>query len=206
MHRRQVPISGDKHFSATVQSRQRPTPKLSWEYQLQVEGNGWIRNLTHGLPHTRVGQNDVAVATVDAEPVVLTSIDSHKLQVSNLRHASGDHLGGGAYYEITVAGAGFGGECAGACVYSAKFMAVPVAAAPQDGVDDAFLSVTSLGALSGVALVQAGEAVGSEQGAAITVTGSLLQFALAKADARREIVVDVRWAGRPCGSASVQLV
>eukprot|EP01043_Picozoa_sp_COSAG02_P054852 COSAG02_NODE_6277_length_3683_cov_4.939732_2_plen_171_part_00 len=170
-----------------------------------MEGNGWIRNLTHGLPHTRMGQNDVAVATVDAEPTVLTSIDSHKLQVSNLRHVSGAHLGGGAYYEITVAGAGFGRECAGACVYSAKFMVVPVAAAPKDGVDDAFLSVTALGAVSGVALVQAGE-VGGEQGDAIRVTGSLLQFALAKADARREIVVDVRWAGRLCGSASVQLV
>ena len=35
------------------------------------------------------------------------------------------------------------------------------------------------------------EAVGSE-GAVVTVAGDLLQFALANADARREIVVDVR--------------
>lgn len=52
------------------------------EYQLQVEGNGWVRNLSHGLPHTRVGLRDAAVESVDDEPVVLTAVDADELQIS----------------------------------------------------------------------------------------------------------------------------
>jgi hypothetical protein len=70
-------------------------------------------------------------------------------------------------------------------------MVVPVVAAPIDGVDGAFLCAIALGPMSGITLLQARKAVGSER-AVVTVAGDLLQFALANADARHEIVVDVR--------------
>jgi hypothetical protein len=44
-------------------------------------GNGWVRNLSHGLPHTRVGLRDAAVESVDDEPVVLTAVDADVLQI-----------------------------------------------------------------------------------------------------------------------------
>ena len=50
-----------QHTAGAVLPRPRPPPKLSWEYQLQVEGNGWVRNLSHGLPHSRKGLKDAAV-------------------------------------------------------------------------------------------------------------------------------------------------
>ena len=46
-----------------------------------LEGNGWVRNLSHGLPHTRVGLRDAAVESVDDEPVVLTAVDADELQI-----------------------------------------------------------------------------------------------------------------------------
>jgi hypothetical protein len=204
-HLTQVPLMSEGKVPAIAQSNPRRAPRLSWDYQLQVEGNGYIKNLTHGLPHHGVGQNDAAVVTVDMEPTVLTSVDSNMLQVGNLGHASSVHQGGGAYYEIAVAGAGFGRDCTGACVYSAKFMVVPVAASPAAGVDEPFLSVTLLGTSSGVTLVQP-KGSASGEGSAINVPGTLLQFALRNADERREVVVDVRQVGRPCTDAIVELV
>jgi hypothetical protein len=62
----------------------RPPPRLSWEYQLQVEGNGWVRNLSHGLPHTRLGLQDHAVESVEQEPRVLTSVSWSRAQLWRL--------------------------------------------------------------------------------------------------------------------------
>ena len=145
------------------------------------------------------------MVTVDAEPAVLTSVNSDTLQVRNLRHANSAHQGGGAYYEIAVAGAGFGRNCTGACVYSAKFMVVPVAATPTAGVKRPFLSVTPLGTSSGVTLLRPEGSVSGE-GAAVNVPGTLLQFQLRSVQDHREVVVDVRQAGRPCTEAIVELV
>jgi hypothetical protein len=187
----------------------KPPPKLSWEYQLQVEGNGWVRNLTHGLPHTRLGLRDEAVESVDEEPHVLMALDKHTLEISNLAHqVSGGRHQGGAFYEITIAGVGFGAsECSGGvCVYSAKFLVVPVAAAPEAGVDEAFLSVTALGATSGVTLLPTTGAQAKDGTSATIVRGFALRFGLSEANETREVVVDVRHAGRPCTYAHIELV
>ena len=152
------------------------------------------------LPHTRVGLIDKTVETVDEEPTVLTVADAHELQISNLAPSGGN---GGAFYEIAIAGVGFGGECTTTCVYSAKFMVVPVAAVPAAGVDEAFLSVTALGASSGVKLLSTLVKPDAE---AVIVPGNALRLTLLKATESREVVVDVRRAGRPCSDAVVELV
>ena len=84
-------------------------------------------------------------------------------------------------------------------------MVVPVFAAPAAGVIEGFLSVAALGDSSGVALLQTEGATDGE-GATVNVSGSVLQSFLREADERREVVVDVRRAGRPCADASVELV
>eukprot|EP01050_Picozoa_sp_SAG11_P034115 SAG11_NODE_11907_length_732_cov_1.134281_2_plen_148_part_01 len=90
-----VPIAagGDVSPSTTTAA-----PKLEWDYQLQVEGSGYIRNLSHGLPHRRLGIADPAVEAVDEEPVVLNGVGSHLLRIGNLA------CDGAAYYELAVAG------------------------------------------------------------------------------------------------------
>lgn len=118
-------------------------------------------------------------------------------------------------------GAGFGGCGNGACVYSAKYMVVPVgarrhaAAQVETGVPDSqdFLSVTAMGTPSGVTLLSTAAPVGVEKkgvsasgGIAVAVRGNTLEFALSKASDSREVVVDVRRAGRPCSEALVELL
>jgi len=114
---------------------------------------------------------------------------------------------GGAFYEITVAGSGRGDECSsngGFCVYSAKFLVVPLAATEAEEGAAAALSVTALGATSGVTLLE--PSMAADPSAAVVVQGGVLCLRLSKATARREIVVDVRRAGRPCNDARVELV
>eukprot|EP01043_Picozoa_sp_COSAG02_P049747 COSAG02_NODE_5029_length_4717_cov_3.581854_3_plen_117_part_00 len=41
-------------FNTTVKSTGSP-PGLEWRYQLQVEGEGYIRTLSHGYPHKKQG-------------------------------------------------------------------------------------------------------------------------------------------------------
>ena len=208
-----VPLAQDSRASAAsvASSRVPAAPKLSWEYQLQVEGNGWIRNLSHGLPHTRRGLHDTAVESVDAEPTLLTAVDTHQVQVGNLA-LSGSSSGGwrgGSFYEITIAGVGYGSEgSATPCVYSAKYMVVPVAP-PADAtgaMEEGFLSVTALGATTGVTLLDNRNESAGGSGAAVMVRGEVLRFGLSVANEAREVVVDVRRAGRPCSDAHVSLV
>lgn len=110
--------------------------------------------------------------------------------------------GAAAYYEVTIAGAGHGGACApGPCVYSARYMVVPVPAAVGSAAGGDFLSVTALGTATGVVVV-AGPAGREHVGG----VGGVLKLQLAKAGHTREIVVDVRRAGKPCQPAHVAMV
>ena len=173
-----VPIAKGLPRADASSSMTTAAPKLEWDYQLQVEGSGYIRNLSHGLPHRRLGLANPAVEAVDEEPVVLSGVDSHLLRIANLA------CDGAAYYEVTVAGVGHGGACQpGPCVYSARYMVVPISSGGA-------VRVTALGAPSGVAL----EHDNAEQAQVLlrlTAAGS------------REVVVDVRRAGRPCRPAVV---
>ena len=90
---------------------------------------------------------------------------------------------------------------------------VPVIApAPAAGLDhdeEPFLSVTLLGVSTGVMLLPvATAAAGREEGAAapLIVRGGVLRFGLSEVSGSREVVVDVRRAGRPCTDAHVTLV
>ena len=176
-----VPIATGASRADVSSSTTTAAPKLEWGYQLQVEGSGYIRNLSHGLPHRRLGLADPGVETVDEEPVVLSGVDSHLLHIGNIA------CDGAAYYEVTVAGVGHGGACQpGPCVYSARYMVVPISSGGA-------ASVTALGAASGVALEPDNA---DAQGVLLRLTAA----------GSREVVVDVRRAGRPCRPAMVGFV
>ena len=125
---------------------------LNFSQTLQVEGPGYIRSLSHGLPSQRLALSEAGVAAglgaVDDEPVLLKSSAKADrfLRVGPLRLSDTTASGAsGAYFEVTVAGVGSGGDCSelapaddhghgdddddgdddDECVYSARFLVTP---------------------------------------------------------------------------------
>jgi hypothetical protein len=168
---------------------------LNFSQTLQVEGPGYIRSLSHGLPSQRVALSKAGVAAglgaVDDEPVLLQSsaeADSF-LRVGPLRLSDTTATGAsGAYFEVTVAGVGLGGDCSelapaddhdhdddddddDECVYSARFLATPYQT--RSGKAKLSVEVLASSAAVGKPVVVADAATGP--GLAIPLLGNAAQ-------------------------------
>jgi hypothetical protein len=185
-------------FNTTVKSTGSP-PGLEWQYQLQVEGEGYIRTLSHGYPHKKRGL-ETLVESVEDEPKLITSTASHTLSVRNLSllpdHSEREGLKAGAFFEVSISGAALGPpDCTSVCVIATKFMLVPLA---RPGAEP------ELHAKSLVAGDDDNVAVELLDGQRVW-RGSEVLFVLPRAT-ERELVVEVRRSGRPCAVPVVSLV
>jgi hypothetical protein len=105
---------------------------------LQVQGKAYIKELTHGLPQRATAvanggessaQGSLAVETVEGRPHVLIQpgrrlvITNLTLNTTSVASSRRGRVVSAAYYEITLSGAGMGGECSvfdgGYAVFSA---------------------------------------------------------------------------------------
>ena len=166
-------------------------------YQLQVEGEGYIRTLSHGYPHKKRGL-EALVESVEDEPRLVTSTASHTLSIRNLSLVpdGGEGLRAGSFFEVSISGAALGPpDCAEVCAIAAKFMLVPVVRPGAEPELHAKSLVAGGGEDSSVALL-GGQSVWK---------GGEVRFALPRA-AERELVVEVRRGGRPCAAPAVSLV
>ena len=198
-------------FNTTLPGKASP-PRLDWRYQLQVEGRGYIRSLTHGFPVTQRGSTAEELEVVVDEPVLLISANddngnsNNTVRISNLglsvvAHNPRGRLVAGASYEISFSGAGLGGpDCQELCIISEKFTIVPISRA-CDG--PAELHVKRVGDAAGSS--GSGDDLVSLVGGRKTWRGGQIRFALARAE-EREVFVEVRRSGRPCTEPRVELV
>lgn len=137
------------HFNTSIEH----PADINHSLSLQVQGQGYIKELSHGLPRratavadggesaTEDGGSLVAVETVEDRPHVLVQ-PGRRLVIANLslnatsRSMPASRTRGSvvsaAYYQITVSGAGAGGECSsggkagGYAVFSAQYVITPV--------------------------------------------------------------------------------
>ena len=84
---------------------------LNFTETLQVEGRGYIKELSHGLPSRRLALSEDGVAAgvsaTDDEPVLLTRTEANTLRIAPLRLGQEEQTQGArgaeaAYFEITV--------------------------------------------------------------------------------------------------------
>jgi hypothetical protein len=170
--------------------------KMDMTQILQVEGPGYIKALTHGLPVRREGHphGDRPVEAVDESPAVLTSHggSAHTVRISNLSLVPSESGPGAAYYEITISGhAEPPAEGGPPTTYTARYLVTPWRSSSKAG-----LAVETLVQSSSVLLLDT-----SDEAAAVEV-------ALADPGSNglaREIIVDVRRVGRTCTAAVVTL-
>ena len=153
---------------------------------LNVEGEGWVKQLKHGFPHTRKGLRAM-VEAVDEEPAVLRASNLGMLRLHGLGHnqstataangSSGPRLLAGAYYEVTVAGAGIDNERGQPVEYTGRFLLTPLLVQGR-----ATLLVSTLVRSGGLHRVEALDC------------GSVVEIEIEKA-AEQHMVVDVRRVG-----------
>lgn len=186
-------------FNTTLNSTGAP-PQLE-QLELQVEGHGYIRQLSTGFPMRHVSllsQHAVQspLEIVEDEPMMMTAVHSHRLRIEGLGHidSSGSVLGG-AWYEVSLAGSGHSGSGDEAdessattlctsdfpCIYAAKWMVVPSFAAGKPT-----LTIQPLAEMNA-------ELVGGRK----TVHGTGFEVQLRRATVKREITVEVKRVGRP---------
>jgi hypothetical protein len=168
--------------------------KIDVSKTLQVEGNGYIRHLEHGLPVRRQGLgNHAGVEAVDEVPILLASEPgsaAHTIRISGLGLANRAQLRPkAAYYEVTVSGTGWPTQSDQPLLYTARYLLTPWCSRSGDKTGVA-VEVLAESASFGSHVVEGGETV---------------LLALAPCDGEREIVVDVRKVGRECLTPSVAL-
>ena len=170
--------------------------KMDMTQILQVEGPGYIKALTHGLPVRREGHphGNRPVEAVDESPAVLTSHggSAHTVRISNLGLVADTRGPGAAYYEITISGhAEPPVEGGPPTTYTARYLVTPWRSSSKAG-----LAVETLVQSSSVLLLDT-----SDEAAAVEVV-------LADPGSNglaREVIVDVRRVGRTCTAAVVTL-
>jgi hypothetical protein len=134
--------NGSAHFNTSIEHPADINRSLS----LQVQGRGYIKELTHGLPRRASAVADggesatqggslVPVETVEDRPHVLIQ-PGRRLVIANLSLNAtavpvAANVVSAAYYQITLSGAGVGGECSGGdaggyAVFSAQYVVTPL--------------------------------------------------------------------------------
>lgn len=172
---------------------------------MQVQGSAWIQNLTHGGAATRLGLATEGVEVIDGEPLILNDTSRHILRISDLGLSAQrpSTSFGGAFYEITIAGPAVAwpegatdteGGSPAVATYLGKYVVTPVGAMPEHGVHAPSLSIAAL----------------EQRNLRWRDTGALqhdaMEIELSRGDIKRDLVVEVRRAGRACTTPRVELV
>eukprot|EP01052_Picozoa_sp_SAG31_P027451 SAG31_NODE_2572_length_5459_cov_3.008396_3_plen_156_part_00 len=152
-----------------------------------------------GFPHRKHGLK-AKVEAVEDEPVLVTSTALHTLSISNLSLSTAGKMEGlraGAFFEVSISGAALGPpDCNNLCALAGKFMLVPIAHQQQLGGQPQLHAKSLAGDGDGGVALLGGQSVWED--------GEVL-FALPRA-VERDLVVEVRRAGRPCTTPVVSLV
>ena len=193
---------GNFNTSSPLNSTIEHPSDSSLRLSLEVQGKGFIKQLEHGLPRrgiaTTEGINKLEV--VEDTPFLLSS-RGHKIEISNLHISTTDQqssLISGVYYSVTISGAGVGGECSAPheyTVFSAKYIATPLFLAGRHR-------------LHVKALVPPGEKSDIGEGVIKHSVDSglgTLTIYLKDCTIQRDIVVDIKRAGRSTASPMVNL-
>lgn len=166
--------------------------------KLDVSGPSTLGELTSSYPATRVAASapgvEAGVGAVELEPTLLQGTDADAVTIAPLRLTpEGGNPVRGAYFEITISGFGYGGDCASwqaACTYTGRYLVTPFSTASGDSA--AFETLASSASLGDPKI-----SVGATGQPALTIP-------MAAAD-KREVVVDVRRVGRGTDTPAVYL-